>query len=204
MNEDRIAVPGRITFITHAATREQKSGIFPAGEVLEEATVENLTTLRWESPKVLRVWASPEVRVQQTAIALGLNAVEAHELRECDFGAWAGRSLEQIYSEDSAGTSLWLADLGAAPHGGESYRQLIGRAGAWLDEQQGTGHAIVVTHASVVRAAILHALNVPEEAFRRIEVAPLTATDLRWNGKGWHLRSAGVSLASSTNLADSM
>jgi broad specificity phosphatase PhoE len=201
MNGNRFAAPTRITFVTHAATREQKAGIFPANEGLEEATVANLTALRWESPKVQRFWASPEIRVRQTAIALGLNPVEAQDLRECDFGAWAGRSLEQVYSEDSSGASSWLADLGAVPHGGESYRQLIGRVGKWLDEQKETGHSIVLTHASIVRAAILCALSAPEEAFRRIEVGPLTVTDLRRNRTNWHLRSAGAVLASSTEVA---
>jgi len=201
MNGDRFAAPTRITFITHAATLEQKSGMFPADETIDETTIAKLTALRWGSPKVQRAWASPETRARQTAIALDLSPAEAPELRECDFGAWAGRSLEQVYSEDSTGASSWLGDLGAAPHGGESYRQLIARVGAWLDEQQGTGHAIVVTHASVVRAVILHALNAPEEAFRRVEVAPLTVTDLRLNGKSWHLRSAAASLAQSTEIA---
>jgi broad specificity phosphatase PhoE len=190
MSADKSASATRITFITHAAT-----GIFPADEGLDDATVATLTAMSWEPPSVQRNWVSPEGRVLQTAESLGLESLVATELRECGFGIWAGRSLEQVFVENPSGASAWLVDLGATPHGGESYRQLIRRVGLWMEGQHGSGHAIVVTHASIVRAAILHALNAPEEAFRRVEVAPLTVTDLRLNGAHWQVRAAGVPLA---------
>ena len=193
---DQYAPPTRITFITHAATHEQRMGAFPADEALDEPTVAKLTALGWIAPVVQQVWTGPEIRVRQTAVALNLNAIDAVALRECDYGTWRGCALEDLPSEDPSGITSWLTDVGAAPHGGEAFRELMTRVGRWLEEQRGTGHSIAITHASVVRAAIVHALNAPEEAFRRIEVAPLTITDLRLGGQHWHLRSVGTALAS--------
>ncbi len=195
----RQSAPTRITFVTHAATREQKTGSFPLDERqdegLDEPTIAKLAALGWIAPSAQHAWTSPEKRVQQTAIALNLNPSEAHELRECDYGAWSGRTLEDIHAEDPSGLSSWLTDMGASPHGGESFRELIARVGHWIEQQRETGHSIVVTHASVVRAAIVHTLGAPEESFRRIEVAPLTLTDLRLSGSHWHLRTMGAAIS---------
>ncbi len=171
-------------------------GCFPADEGLDEVTIAKLDALGWTAPAAKRTLISPEIRVQQTAIALNLNSLKANELRECDYGAWSGRSLEEIHAEDPAGLASWLADVGSAPHGGESFHQLITRVGGLVEEQRDTGHSIVVTHASVVRAEIVYALAAPEGSFRRIEVAPLTLTDLRLRGSHWHLRTLGAALGS--------
>jgi broad specificity phosphatase PhoE len=159
-------------------------------------TIAKLAVLGWVAPAAERTWSSPEKRVQQTAIALNLNPLEATELRECDYGTWSGRSLEEIHAEDPSGLASWLTDIGASPHGGESFRALMSRVGRWIENQRETGHSIVVTHTSVVRAAIVYALAAPEESFRRIEVAPLTLTELRLSGPHWHLRIFGASLGS--------
>lgn len=188
--------PARIIFVTHAATPAQKAGRFPLDEELDAPTILKLAGLGWKAPSALRTWASPEKRVQQTATALNLSPLNAYELRECDYGAWSGRSLEEVHAEDPSGLASWLSDFGSTPHGGESFRELICRVGHWIERQRGTGHSIVVSHASIVRAAILYALAAPEESFRRIEVAPLTLTDLRLIGPYWHVRAFGAALSS--------
>jgi hypothetical protein len=47
---DRSAAPTRITLITHAATRQQKTANFPADEGLEELTIAKLAPLGWIAP----------------------------------------------------------------------------------------------------------------------------------------------------------
>ncbi len=61
---------------------------------------------------------APEQRTRQTAEALGLNAIEAPELRECNFGRWYGKDLETLLEEDPSGLSDWLNEIDAAPHQG--------------------------------------------------------------------------------------
>lgn len=189
----------RIVLISHPATQEQKAGIFPSDEPLDDETLAQLATLACNPPRNGRVLTAPELRTQQTAQALGLSAIEASELRDCDFGRWHGLSLEELQAEKLSSLPEWLTDVTAAPHGGESFYNLMTRVGNWLDEQLGGGPVLAVTHASVIRAAVVHALQLsPHGSFLRIEVAPLTATDIRHTGGSWRVRSVGVPLSSKT------
>ena len=93
----------------------------------------------------------------------------------------------------------WLRDPGAAPHGGESVLALIERVATWLDAQKATpGKIVAVTHASVIRAAIVHAIEAGPRSFWRIDVAPLSLTRLSANNGRWTLASLGAMDAEST------
>lgn len=189
------APPTRITLICHPATPQQKVGVFPADEQLDTKTLEQLSTVVWNVPKSALIFAAPEQRTRQTAEALRLNATDAPELRECDFGHWRGTDLESIQAKDPAGLSHWLSDITAAPHQGESFYNLVTRVSRWLESQRSAGRVVAVTHASIVRAAIVHALRVsPHDTFQRIEIAPLTMTEIRLSGADWRVRSVGVPL----------
>ncbi len=94
------------------------------------------------------------------AAALSLDPVVDPMLRDCDYGRWGGRRLTQVQSEQPDGVAAWLVDVDAAPHGGESIRTLLGRVAIWLDEHdRDGGHGVAVTHATVISAAILHAIG---------------------------------------------
>jgi broad specificity phosphatase PhoE len=195
--------PTCITLISHAATREQKAGIFPGDESLDARALAELATVAWRPAGNSRILTAPELRTRQTAEALELGATAMGDLRDCDFGRWRGRSLEALHEEEISGLSQWLGDVNAAPHGGESFRDLMIRVGIWLDAQREAGPVVAVTHASVVRATVVCALQVsPDEAFLRIEVAPLTATDIRFSGGHWRVRSVGVPLLAAVGLTE--
>jgi len=191
-----IVAPTHITLISHPATREQKAGVFPLDEPLDLQTRATLANIPWKAPRNARMLTAPEHRTRQTAEALGLAATETSELCDCDFGRWRGRSLESLQTQELSGLSEWLSDVTAAPHGGESFCDLMTRVGVWLNTQRDAGIAIVVTHASVVRAAVVHALQAPLDTFLRIEIAPLTTTEIRFSGGAWRVRSIGVPFSS--------
>lgn len=159
-----------------------------------------MAEIGWRAPRVQQVWSGPERRVRQTAEALGLSATTVTALRDCDYGTWSGRELSEVQSAEPERVSDWLTNIVAAPHGGESFRDVIDRIGIWLDEQRGVGHIIAVTHPAVIRAAIVSALDAPPQAFWRIDIAPLSLTDLRFNGRVWTLRSSGCALRGSPSL----
>jgi broad specificity phosphatase PhoE len=185
---------GRFTFISHAATHAQRRAAFPLDDPLEERELSKVTSLRWKVPRAQRVFAAPERRAQQTASALGLSAATAEDLRECNYGEWCGREFEALYSSNPEGIGTWLTDPNAAPHGGESIVNLIGRVGDWLKEHHDTGHTIVVTHPAVIRSAIVHVLGATPQTFWRIDIAPLSFTDIRFNENVWTLRSIACPL----------
>jgi broad specificity phosphatase PhoE len=184
----------RLTLISHAPTQAQRRAAFPADESLEEQEFAKVAALGWKAPRVQRIWSAPERQTQQTAQALGLSAAIALELHDCDYGAWQGREFDELQSAEPEGVMAWLTDAVASPHGGESIIDLINRVGRWLDEQRDAGHTLAVTHPAVIRGAIVHALQAPAQSFWRIDIAPLSLTDLRFNGRVWTVRSTACPL----------
>jgi broad specificity phosphatase PhoE len=192
-------VPARLTLISHAPTPAQRDARFPADEPLEESALIKLSTLTWQSPRANQILTAPELRTQQTAAALHLATTPANELRDIDYGTWQGRTLNDLYADDPAAIAQWLTDPACTPHNGESIAHLITRVTNWLatlitQATETHNHTIAITHPAVIRAAMLRTLNAPPQSFWRIDIAPLTLTDLRHNGRTWTLCSCAIPL----------
>jgi broad specificity phosphatase PhoE len=111
-------------------------------------------------------------------------------LRDCDFGRWSGARINDLQRSEPELLQAWLADINSAPHGGESVAQVSERVRAWLMTLQAQpGHVVAVTHPFVMRAALTHVLQ--GSAFNLIDVEPLSAIELRFNGC-WRLRLPGA------------
>jgi broad specificity phosphatase PhoE len=184
----------RLTLISHAATPALRRAAFPLDESLDEREIAKITGLNWQPPRADRIISAPERRAQQTAQALGFTVKTVTELRDCDYGTWGGRAFDEVHSSDPDGVVAWLTDPDATPHKGDSIAHLVARLAQWLDGQNETGHTVAVTHPAVIRGLIVHALTAPILAFWRIDIAPLSLTDLRFNGKAWTLRSIACPL----------
>jgi broad specificity phosphatase PhoE len=198
-------VPARLTLISHAPTPAQREARFPANEPLEETALTQLATINWQPPRAQHILTAPELRTQQTAKALNLAGTPAPEIRDLNHGIWQGRTLNALYAEDPAPIAQWLSDPASTPHSGESIVALITRVENWLAklaalaaEDKYTSHTIAITHPAVIRASILHTLNAPPQSFWRIDIAPLTLTDLRHNGRTWTLRSTAMPLTTTS------
>jgi broad specificity phosphatase PhoE len=107
-------------------------------------------------------------------------------------GRWAGRTLDDLAAEEPAEVAGWLTDPAAAPHGGEPLATLIERTGRWLAGLP-AGHTLAVCAPAVVRAAVVAVLGAPPSAFWRLDVAPMSWTDLRGGPGRWTVRSAAAS-----------
>jgi broad specificity phosphatase PhoE len=187
-------VTARITLIAHASTEAQRHVAFPLDESIGEGELEKVAALGWRAPRAQRVLSAPELRTQQTAQALGLSASNSVDLCDCDYGVWRGRRMDEVQSSDPEGILAWLTDPASSPHGGESVASLIARTGRWVEGHSDVAHTVAVTHPAVIRSAIVYALRMPAQTFWRFDVAPLSLTDLRFNGRVWTLRCAGCSL----------
>ena len=182
----------RLILICHGSTDAVRRSAFPADEPLDAAGRKAAAVLAGRLPAMERCWSSPELRARQTAEALKLDAIVLSVLRDCDYGAWRGRSFAEVSTQQPAATAAWLGDPTATPHGGESLLSLIGRVAQWLDgERAMERRTIVVTHAAIVRAAIIHAIAAPAQSFWRIDLAPLSITCLSGIGSRWNLASSG-------------
>jgi broad specificity phosphatase PhoE len=192
----------RIMLIAHTATEEQRNAAFPSNGTISETR--KINAMAWNIPRAERVWTAPEGRTQETARLLGLEATEAAALRDCDYGRWSGRRMDEVQRQDPEGILAWLTDPGAAPHGGESIDEMIARVGCWLDDQRKAQSTVAVTHPAVIRAALVYALRIPATTFWRFDIAPLTLTDLRFSREIWTLRCNGCVLQTMTNDAISL
>ncbi|WP_330174256.1 histidine phosphatase family protein [Streptomyces sp. NBC_01498] len=140
-----------------------------------------------------RVFASPAERCRQTAAALGLAAEPLDDLRSCAMGRWHGRRLDEVAAAEPEAVAAWLVDPAAAPHGGEPLESLITRLGRWLDGlgadgSPASGRLVAVAEPDVVRALTVHALGAAPGAFWRLDVLPLTATELSGRNGRWNVR----------------
>ncbi|PVE07876.1 histidine phosphatase family protein [Streptomyces scopuliridis] len=163
-------------------------------------------------------YVSPSLRCRRTAEALGLDAKPLPALAPCAMGRWQGRTLDEVAAAEPDALASWLADPAAAPHGGEPLLALLARAAHWLDtlgeatasdggtagdgapgggapgdgaSGSGTagGRVIAVAEPDIIRACAVHSLGATPAAFWRIDVRPLTATELSGRVGRWNLLS---------------
>ncbi|MFI9123141.1 histidine phosphatase family protein [Streptomyces bikiniensis] len=179
----------RLTLVPPAVNASLREVRFDAGGPLDPAGLARAEALAPAFRPATRAYASPSARCLGTARALGLSAEPAPGLAGCAMGRWRGRTLEDVAATEGAGLAAWLSDPEAAPHGGESLRDLRVRVGAWLDAlREEAGRVTAVVEPDVVRAATVHALGVPDATARRLDVRPLTAVHLSGRGGRWNLR----------------
>jgi broad specificity phosphatase PhoE len=135
---------------------------------------------------------SPARAALETAAALGLDAKIEMSLSDCDYGRWRGLASKNVAEREPDQFAAWLGDPASAPHGGESFAAVIERTRVWLTQSLARqSSTLAVTHAAVVRAAIVNALGAGSSAFARIDVAPLALVSLSGHAGRWNLVALG-------------
>ncbi|MFI5509847.1 histidine phosphatase family protein [Mycobacterium sp. NPDC051804] len=176
----------RLTLVSHAMTDAMAAGRFPTDEPLN-AVGHRQVDASTELGVAERAYCGPEKRSRQTAELLGLQASIDTRLADLDCGRWRGDVLAHV---DPADLAIWLTDPTRAPHGGESVVDLIERVRAWMESLTADrARLVAVTHPSVIRAAIVIALDAPPKSFWRIDIAPASRTIMHFRGHAWTLRS---------------
>jgi probable phosphoglycerate mutase len=157
-------------------------------------------TGRWQAARLARrfapgaldaLYTSPVQRCRETAAPLGascgLEPCILPEAEEVDFGAWTGRCFTAL--EEDPRWRAWnhSRDTAAVP-GGESMAAVKGRVQALLEAllaRHPEGRVALVSHAEIIRTAILQALSLPLQAYERLEVNPASISALAlWPGGG--------------------
>jgi broad specificity phosphatase PhoE len=134
---------------------------------------------------IAAVWSSPLDRAIETAqpIALAL-AVPLHtssDLLEVDYGDWTGRQFEELASDPQ-----WLrfnTDRKTAiiPAGEsiEEVRHRVIRQLSALSDAYKNGLVVVITHAEVIRVALVHYLGISYEPVDRFQISNASVTIIR-------------------------
>ncbi len=183
----------RLTLLCHAATGATRAARFPADEALDARGKTELSVVApaWRAivERADRRLTAPALRARQTAAALQGEFVEEPRLRDHDYGSWTGLGLSEAEARDPQAAATWIADPASAPHGGERLDDLLARVAAWMSETAAQGGGVAaVTHAAVIRAAIVHALVAGPASFWHIDVPPLSRVNLSHDGRRWSLR----------------
>ncbi|WP_405813366.1 histidine phosphatase family protein [Streptomyces sp. NBC_01390] len=180
----------RVMLISPAISAALREARFDDDCSLDESGLRLALAAAGSLPAVSTVWVSPTARCRETARALVLDAGSVPGPAGLDAGRWRGATLTEVTEKEPEALAQWLTDPQSAPHGGESVRGLCDRIAHWLDGTAArvTGRTVAVVEPEVVRAATVRALGAPESAFWRIDVPPLTATELSGRAGHWNVR----------------
>jgi broad specificity phosphatase PhoE len=183
----------RLTMIAQGATAASRRAAFPSDEALEPGALDGLSAPRlWRDA---RVRLSPMRAASQTAQGLGLIGGVDKVLADADFGEWSGQTVSEVATTQPVLLERWITDPDFSCHGGESRAALRVRAQHFLQACAATtGQTVAVTHAAIVRAVIIEVFEAPDAAYWKLDIAPLSMTDMRHDGRRWALRQMGLPL----------
>lgn len=196
--------PARVLLVRHAPTAATRRHAFPADEPLDARGLDLARSLRGRI-EAHRVVAAPSARCRQTATALAPSAPEVKidaRWSELDFGAWAGRTMQQVWDDDPTALQDWFDDPTVAPTVGESLDQLAIRVAAALDDLRAPDTtSVVVTSAGPVKVAVLQALGAPLARVWHVDVAPCSMTTLHARPYGgWTVRGVNATSETATGV----
>lgn len=151
------------------------------------ALVERVGRDLWgDIPYPGEVVASPMVRTQETAAVLaerlGLEVRTDPAFREADFGAWQGRTAEEIEERWPGTLEPWHTTGRVRPPGGESIEDVGVRLRAGLDALRAGGAdrtVVVVSHAVAIRAALGVTMGADPGTWSQLRVAPASVSIVR-------------------------
>jgi probable phosphoglycerate mutase len=152
---------------------DPQSALTDQGKLQVEALAKFLPE---EKPDALLSSPSLRARASATEIARisGLSVHVLEDLREWQVGSWEGRSYLEIKKQEPEIYAAWSKDpIRNAPPAGESIEALCHRAASEFSaiRQKYAGKRVaIVTHAEIVRAAIVNALGMPVDNFWRLSV----------------------------------
>ena len=165
----------KLNFIRHGITAGNIFGLYigktdlslcDEGREQLEKVMENL-----EYPSVHKVYTSPLKRCVQTAEMIYPDrwTQEIPELRECDFGKFEARQIEELKRDPEY--LRWMEDASQAPPGGESAKEVGERVTRAVDiiladmMKLKINRAAVVTHGGII-AMLLAAYGLPRRDIR--------------------------------------
>jgi probable phosphoglycerate mutase len=139
---------------------------------------------RLEARSIEAIYCSPQARARETAepfaLASGHEIASAPELDELDFGAWTGRTFDELRSEPE-----WLrfnsARATARMPGGELMLEVQHRAVTFVEQiapRHCGGAVVLFSHGDVIRAALAFYLGMPLDFLLRFEISPASLSVL--------------------------
>jgi broad specificity phosphatase PhoE len=184
------------------------SGLDPeltdAGAEMAQAFAAAYRTMSWRA-----VYASPLRRTVATARplceALGLEVELRDDLKEIGYGAWEGKTKDEVERDYHDDYIKWLADPAwHAPTGGEQAVVIARRAQRTLEEimqRFDEGNVLVVSHKATIRIMLCALLGIDVGRFRYRLTCPVGSVSIvEMSKEGPMLRA----LAERSHLTDAL
>ena len=150
---------------------------------------------------VAAVVSSPVQRARETAApiaaALGLAIRVDAGLVELDCGEWTGMTFETLRERPEWHRWNRFRSSAAIP-GGESMLAAQARTVAALERLhaehggQAAAEVVVVSHADIIKAALLHVLGAPLDHMGRLEIAPGSRSVVAWHDESARVLAANL------------
>jgi len=162
-----------------------------AGRQQAARLAERLSALR-----LTAIYTSPLRRALETAnliaVHAGLEPVIDERLIELDYGAWEGKTFDEIMEQDGVNYRAWDADPAAVgPPGGESGLEALARVAPFLESlaaRHPEGNVVVVSHKTICRLLVCHVLGLsPSDYRRRLTMDNAAVNILEFREGGWRL-----------------
>jgi broad specificity phosphatase PhoE len=138
-----------------------------------------------------RVQASPRERASETATliaqACGLMPIETSTaLDEVDFGSWSGKDFNTLARDPAWHRWNERRAVACTPAGesmGEVQMRVVAHMVRLASEMPREG-AVLITHAEVIRAALLHGLELSLDDWSKFEIAPASISKIALDEHG--------------------
>lgn len=181
----------RIHFLRHGQTSFSRANAFCGSGLDPELTADGLEMAQafadaqrdahWDA-----IYASPLRRATGTAQPLAdathVKVELRDELREIGYGAWEGRSVEEVTRDYHDDYIRWLADPSwNAPTGGELAVAIARRGLGVVEEIRGrfaSGDVLVVSHKATIRVVLCGLLGIDVGRFRYRLVCPVGSVSI--------------------------
>ncbi|MBY0357655.1 MAG: histidine phosphatase family protein [Candidatus Obscuribacterales bacterium] len=193
-----------IIFVRHGHTEQTEKGQLysdPKAALTERGKQQAESVANWivkEQPELLL--ASPADRVRSTAAivasALNLSINIVAGLDEQHVGDWESRSYLEIKKSQPELYKQWCEDpIRNAPPNGESIIQLYERIAKDINKlvaEHNGNKIILVTHAGVIKSAIIDALQMPIDNFWRLNIPTGSASKIDYTSNFATLQYASL------------
>ena len=187
--------PTTIAFVRHGQTpttgkvlpgRAKGLHLAEQGQAQAQGAAARLATYG----KVAAVYCSPLERTRETAApigkALGLPVVVERGLLECDFGAWTGRELKELYKLPEWQQVQRNPSQFRFPDG-ESFLEMQARVSDAVSRIV-TAHpgdvVVCVSHADPIKVLVADAMGSHLDHFQRFGVSPCSITVITYSAVG--------------------
>ncbi len=178
-----------LLLVRHGTTSAVRRAAFPLDESLDVSARSAAADAAGSIGRLDAAYTSPARAAVETALALGTDADVEPALADCDPGRWGGRTLADLQEVEPDALAAWLTDPDATPPGGESLSSVRIRLDTWLATQaeRDPGRVLAVTHAAPIRAAAASVLDLSHEATARLDLAPMSVTEVSVRAGRWRL-----------------